>query len=132
MILIDSSVWIYFLNGKNSPERQALHKLINDKTKISITEIIITEVLQGIRQERDFEAVRTFFDKMHIHKPKSTKTYVNAAHIYRKCRGKGKTVRRTIDCVIAAICIDNNIPILHRDSDFDMIAACTELRVLKV
>jgi len=132
MILIDSSVWIDFLNGKNSPERHALHKLISDSAKITIAEIIITEVLQGIKRESDFEAVKKFFEKLSIQRPKSTETYVTAARIYRNCRSQGKTIRRTIDCIIAAICIENDIPILHKDSDFDLIASCTELQVVSV
>lgn len=132
MILVDSSVWVDFLNGQSSPERRALHQLINNETKISITEIIITEVLQGIKRDHDFEAVKTLFQKLHIYKPKSTDTYIKAAHIYRNCRSKGKTIRSSVDCLIAAICIENNTPILHKDSDFDMIAACTALRVVKI
>lgn len=132
MILVDSSVWIDFLNGENSPQRHVLHRLINDKIKISVAEIIITEVLQGLKQEKDFTVIKTFFEKLHLHKPKGTDTYINAAKIYRNCRSKGKTIGSTVDCVIAAICIENAMPILHRDSDFDMIAACTALRVLKI
>jgi len=132
MILVDSSVWIDFLNGQNSLERLALRKLINKSAKITITDIVVTEVLQGIKRESDFEAVKTFFEKLPIQRAKSTETYVNAARIYRSCRSRGKTIRRTIDCVIAAICIENNIPILHKDSDFDLIASCTELQVLSV
>jgi predicted nucleic acid-binding protein len=55
---------------------------------------------------------------------------LKAAEIYRTCRKKGKTVRKTVDCIIAAICIENDLTLLHKDSDFDLIEACTGLKVL--
>ncbi len=58
MILVDTSVWIDFLKGTNSPERYLLHRLLEEEEDVSITEIILTEILQGIREERDFERVK--------------------------------------------------------------------------
>lgn len=133
MILVDTSVWIDFLNGANSPERHALHRLIEEEEEeISITEIILTEILQGIKEDNDFKRVRDYLLEFPIHRPKGVETYLKAAGIYRECRKKGKTVRKTADCIIAAICIENGLTLLHKDSDFDIIKECYGLKLLKV
>jgi predicted nucleic acid-binding protein len=131
MILVDTSVWIDFLNGANSPERHALHRLIEEEEDISVTEIILTEILQGIREDKDFIAVKDYILEFPIYRPKGIETYLKAAGIYRDCRRKGKTIRKTIDCVIAAVCLENNLILFHKDSDFDLIRECTGLKVLK-
>lgn len=131
MILVDTSVWIDFLRGEDSPERRMLHRLIEDDDDISITEIILTEILQGIKEDKDFRMMKDYLLEFPIYKPTGIETYLNAARIYRDCMKKGKTVRKTLDCIIAAICIENDLTVLHKDSDFNLIAACTKLRVLK-
>jgi predicted nucleic acid-binding protein len=132
MILVDTSVWIDFLRGGESPQRRMLHRLIEDEEDISITEIILTEILQGIKRDRDFQTVKDYLLEFPVHRPKGIETYLNAARIYRDCRGKGKTVRKTVDCIIAAICIENDLALLHKDVDFGNIRACTGLKVLRV
>jgi predicted nucleic acid-binding protein len=132
MILVDTSVWIDFLRGVDSPQRQTLHRLIEDDEDVAITEIILTEILQGIKNDKDFQMTREYLLEFPIHTPKGIETYLKAAEIYRDCRKKGKTVRKTIDCIIAAICIENSLPLLHKDSDFGLIEACTGLKVLRV
>ncbi|MEE9614794.1 MAG: PIN domain nuclease [Thermodesulfobacteriota bacterium] len=131
MILVDTSVWVDFLRGVNSRERRALHRLIEDDEDISITEIILTEILQGIKEDKDFKTVKDYLLEFPVHRPKGTETYLKAAGIYRDCRKKGKTVRKTVDCIIAAICIENNLTLLHKDSDFEQIGACTGLKIYK-
>lgn len=131
MILVDTSAWIDFLKGANSKERHALHMLIEEEEDISITEIILTEILQGIKEDRDFKRVKGYLLEFPIHRPKGVETYLKAAGIYRECRKKGRTVRKTVDCIIAAICIENSLTLLHKDSDFEHIEACTPLKALK-
>ena len=131
MILVDTSVWIDFLNGRDSKERHALHRLIEEEKDISITEIILTEILQGIRDDENFKKVKDYLLEFPIHAPKGIETYLKAAGIYRDCRKKGKTVRKTVDCVIAAICIENNLAMLHKDSDFDVIEECSGLKIMR-
>ncbi|MFQ5432816.1 MAG: PIN domain nuclease [Nitrospinota bacterium] len=132
MILVDTSVWVDFLKGVNSPQRRMLHRFIENDEDISISEIILTEILQGIRDDKNFNSVKGYLLEFPIYRPKGTETYLNAARIYRNCRKKGKTVRKTADCIIAAICIENDLTILHKDSDFDLISGCTALKVMKV
>jgi len=128
MILVDTSVWIDFLNGVSSAHRHLLHRLIEDEEDIAITEIILTEVLQGIQDEREVRRTQEYLLAFPIYSPSGIPTYLQAAWIYRACRKKGETVRRTVDCIIAAICLENSLTLLHKDRDFDRIAACTGLR----
>jgi len=132
MILVDTSVWVDFLRDEESVQRQTLHRLIEGEEDIAITGIILTEVLQGIKKDRDFQSVISYLLEFPIYGPKSIETYLEAARIYRDCRRNGKTVRKTVDCLIAAICIENGLTLLHKDRDFDLIESCTGLRVLKV
>ncbi|GMR04963.1 MAG: PIN domain nuclease [Thermodesulfobacteriota bacterium] len=132
MILVDTSVWVDFLRGVNSRERRTLHRLIEDEEDIAITGIILTEILQGIRKDGDFRVIQDYLLEFPDYSPKAPETYLKAAGIYRDCRRRGKTVRKTVDCIIAAICIENGLTLLHKDSDFDHIEACTGLKVLKV
>lgn len=129
---MDTSVWVDFLRGEDSSQRQLLHRLIEDEADISITEIILTEILQGIKNDREFQVIKDYLLEFPVHEPRGIETYLHAARIYRDCRKKGKTVRRTVDCIIAAICIENDLALLHKDSDFDLIQACTRLQVIQV
>ncbi len=132
MILVDTSVWIDFLRGENSPQCRTLHRLIEEEEDISLTEIILTEILQGIRKDKDFRKIKNCLLEFLILRPKGIETYIEAARIYRDCRKKGKTVRKTVDCIIAAICIENGQNLLHKDNDFDLIGTCTTLRAYRV
>ncbi|HHT9133414.1 MAG TPA: type II toxin-antitoxin system VapC family toxin [Candidatus Avalokitesvara rifleensis] len=131
MILVDTSVWVDFLRGANSPQRRTLHRLIEEEEDIAITEIILAEILQGIKEDKDFQIIKDYLLEFPIHRPKGIETYLKAAQIYRDCRKSGKTVRKTVDCIIAAICVENDLTLLHKDSDFDLIARCTGLKVTK-
>lgn len=131
MILVDTSVWVDFLRGEDSLQRRLFRRLIEDEADISMTEIIFTEILQGIKNDGEFQAIKDYLLEFPMYRPKGIETYMHAARIYRDCRKKGKTVRRTIDCIIAAICIENDLTLLHKDSDFDLIQACTGLQVIQ-
>ena len=129
MILVDTSVWVDFLRGEDSPHRRALHRLIEDEEDISITGIILTEILQGIKNDRDFQTTKECLLEFPIYGPKGIETYIRAAQLYRDCRKKGKTVRKTVDCIIATICMENDLTLFHKDGDFDLIGSCTTLKI---
>jgi predicted nucleic acid-binding protein len=131
MILVDTSVWIDFLRGARSAERLALHRLIEEED-LAITGIVLAEVLQGIGSDRDFRAVRELLLEFPVYEPAGTGTYLKAARLYRECRKRGKTVRKTVDCIIAALCMENGLTLLHKDRDFERIEVCSGLKVLKV
>jgi predicted nucleic acid-binding protein len=131
MSLLDTSVWIDFLRGENSLERRILLKLIEDEEEISISGIILTEILQGIKADEKYQKTRDYLLEFPIYEPGGITTYIEAARIYRECRNNGKTIRSTIDCFIAAICLENDLSILHKDRDYDIIQECTGLKVVK-
>ncbi len=130
MILVDTSVWVGFLKGTNSPHRRTLRRLIEEEEDISITDIILTEILQGIKNDKDFKNAKDYLLEFPIYTPQGIESYIMAAQLYRDCRKKGKTVRKTVDCIIAAICIENDLTLLHKDADFDFIEECTALKCL--
>jgi predicted nucleic acid-binding protein len=132
MILVDTSVWIDFLKGENSPERRGLHDLIENEEELSLTGIILSEILQGIKEEKQFQTTRKYLLEFPVFEPKGIVTYIEAARIYRICRKKGLTIRSTVDCLIAAICLENDLPVFHKDRDFDIIRECAGLKVFKI
>jgi predicted nucleic acid-binding protein len=132
MILVDTSIWIDFLRGENSLERRILHKLIEDEEEISISGIILTEILQGIKEDKKYQITKNYFLEFPMYEPSGINTYIDAARIYRECRNNGKMIRSTIDCIVAAICIENDIAVLHKDRDYDIIQECVGLKVVKV
>jgi predicted nucleic acid-binding protein len=132
MIQVDTSVWIDFLKGENSPERRMLHELIENEEDLSLTGIVLTEILQGIREEKQFQTTREYLLEFPIVEPRGMSTYTEAARIYGICRKKGRTIRSTVDCLIAAICLENDLSVFHKDRDFDIIRECTGLKVFMV
>jgi len=132
MILVDTSVWIDFLIGRDTPPRRLLHRLIESEEDICITEIILTEILQGIRDDALYETTKEYLLEFPVIKPKGIDSYVLAADIYRQCRKQGKTVRKTVDCIIAAIALENKLMFLHNDTDFGVIKTCIGLDTVDV
>lgn len=132
MILVDTSVWVDFFRGTDSRECLVLQQLILEEANISIADIILTEVLQGIVVDKEFQRVKDFLLEFPIDQTRSIETYLRAADIYRACRRDGKTIHKTIDCLIAAVCIENNRILLHKDIDFDRIANSSNLQIMKL
>lgn len=122
MILVDTSVWIEFFNASGSKPHLVLHSLIEEEEDIAIADIILTEILQGIKTEENFQTVRRYLLRLPIYSLKGVDSFVEAAQIYRACRKRGRTVRKTIDCLIAAIAVENNLALFHNDKDFQTIA----------
>jgi predicted nucleic acid-binding protein len=128
MVLVDSSVLIDFLNANRYKEE--ITKLIKNKEMFT-TEIIIMEVLQGIKEDKVYEKVKLFLESL----PLLCVTYddhILSANIYRKCRKKGKTIRKSIDCLIASIAIANNVVLFANDKDFTAVQACFPLKLYKI
>ena len=132
MILVDTSVWIDFLIGRDTSHRHLLHRLIESEEDICITEIILTEILQGIRDDALYKTTKDYLLEFPVIKPKGIASYVLAADIYRQCRKQGKTVRKTVDCIIAAIVLENKLMLLHNDTDFSVIKKCVGLDTMDV
>ena len=126
MPLIDTSAWIEYLRHTGSPTNHEVRKVITKNAEIC--DAIIMELLAGARDEQHVSELKRLIARAHMI-PTDAIDYENAASIYRACRRFGITVRTHIDCLIAAVAIRANTPLLHKDSDFDAIARITELQI---
>jgi len=131
MILVDTTVWIDFFAARPIAHVEALENLINDREDICICGIILAEVLQGIRKDSEFQKVRELFINL-IFLPMHYPVFLKSAEIFRKLRRKGITIRKSMDCMIASVAIENDIPILHNDKDFQPIEKHCSLKVLSL
>ena len=121
-VLVDTSAWVDLINGHESPTAAALSDLLAGDDDICTCGVVVAEVLQGLRRPKSYERVRDGFVDLTFLEPSGMQLYVRAAEIYRTLRKRGRTVRSTIDCVIAAIAEENRCHLLHRDSDLREIA----------
>jgi predicted nucleic acid-binding protein len=129
MILLDTSSLIEFLNRTGSPADTAIEALISNNVDIAIAEIVLTEVLQGIRNEREYREVRASLLALPVLSLKGQDSYIKAADLYRKCRTKGLTIRSTIDLLIAQTAIEHDAALLHNDRDFAALASVSSLNL---
>ena len=120
MVLVDTTVWIDFFSGHSLPHVKALEDLLMNREDLCICGIILTEVLQGIRKDSEFERTRGLFSNL-IFLPMRYTTFLKSAEIYRFLRHKGITIRKSVDCMIASVALENEIPLLDNDKDFDPI-----------
>ena len=125
MILVDTSVWIEYLRGNDRPEVAALDRLLTD-SDVCICGPILSELLQGVRTDREVKKILGFTDAL-VYLPFRDRYFLDAAYLYRTCRKKGVTIRKTIDCFIAACAIDRKVALLHADADFAALAQFTPL-----
>jgi hypothetical protein len=128
LILVDSSVWIDYFRNLDLPHVNLLNSLIAQKEQIAIGGVILTEVLQGIREERQFIKVEARLQTL-IYLDLTRAHFVTAAQIYRTLRSQGLTIRKPIDCMIAAVALEQQAAILHNDRDFDAIATPFPLQI---
>ena len=129
MILVDSSVWIDFFRGTPTPQAEKLDELLGS-ARIIVGDLILAEVLQGLRDEREFQQVRKTLDTFEQVDLVGKEIAVQAAKNFRRLRDLGFTVRKTIDTLIATRCIESDYPLLHSDRDFDAFAAHLGLQVV--
>lgn len=128
MILVDTSVWIDLLRKK--PARPIKEE---DLLRFVTCGPVLQEVLQGLRPGHQSEVFRSSFLAIPVlSDPIPIALYLSAAEIFRLGRRRGITVRSSIDCLIAAIAIENGVPVLHQDRDFDAIARYTSLEIVPV
>lgn len=118
MIIVDSSVWIDFLNRKITPQTQWL---LSERQlqPIGLTSLTLAEVLQGIRFESRFRTAQEQFQSMPVFQTMTAALAVQSARNYRALRALGITVRGTVDCLLATFCIEGGYRLLHCDVDFD-------------
>ena len=117
MMLVDSSVWIDYFSGNGSPETDFLDGMLG-VSAVAIGDLILTEVLQGFRHDKDYKTARRLLGELTIFELLGTKMAVKCANNFRKLRKKGITIRKTADVIIASFCIEHNLPLLFSDKDF--------------
>lgn len=120
MILVDTSVWIDFFEGNDHWTKERLKEKINERESIAYLDLILLEILQGIRSENDRKELESYFSHL-ILLNQSRPSILLAAEIYQELQRKGIRIRSIIDCLIAAIGIETGARILHKDRDYDQI-----------
>lgn len=127
MILADTSVWIDFFDSKDNEKVQLLESSLELEESIAFTGVILQEIFQGVNSKRERNVIEEcFIPFIELYPQRST--YLLASDLYRDCRGHGFTIRSSIDCLIAACCIENDCKILHKDRDYDYICRVSNLR----
>jgi predicted nucleic acid-binding protein len=130
MILVDTSVIIDLLRSQRNAKVELLEDIMDKKIPWGICEYVYQEVLQGSRDVGEFGKLKEYFDTLPIYFMKFGKaSFERAAMLNIRCRKSGITIRSTIDLLIAETAIENDVALLHNDSDFDnMGKVITELR----
>ena len=130
MIVVDTSVWIDHLNDIATPEVETLRGLVGLEP-ILVGDLILCEVLQGLRTDREAAQVESALRRFEVASMLDAGLAVRAAQFYRLLRGKGITIRKTIDLIIATFCIERGHALLHADRDFDPFEQRLGLHVLR-
>lgn len=129
MILVDTSAWVEFLRDTGTPVCTRVDELLDGE--IATCDPIRMEVLAGARDENHLNDLRRLLARASVI-DLVPGDYEDAAAVYRTCRRRGETVRRLIDCLIGAIAIRAEVPVLQADSDFDVLARHTSLQLAGV
>jgi predicted nucleic acid-binding protein len=130
MVIVDTTVWIDYLRGAENPETHWLERELRAQ-RLGLTDLILCEVLQGIPDRALFAQVRDELLKFHVFETGGTDLAIAAAQNYRDLRQRGYTVRKTIDCLIATLCLQAGHQLLHRDHDFDPFEEVLGLQVVQ-
>jgi hypothetical protein len=117
MLVVDSSVWIDYFNGRPTPQTDVLFQCLREEPVI-VGDIILLEVLQGFRAERHVQLARELLLALQIANMLNTPLALQSARNFRSLRQRGVSVRKTVDCIIATWCIEHGLPLLHADRDF--------------
>lgn len=117
MILVDSSVWVDYFRGSQSPQTEKLDSVFSTNQFV-VGDLILAEVLQGFEDEKQFSEALSLFRTVQIVQLCGYSVAVEAAKNFRTLRRKGFTIRKTIDTLIATACIHYGFELLHNDRDF--------------
>jgi predicted nucleic acid-binding protein len=129
MIIVDTTVWIDYLGGVTNAQTEWLGREVGLQA-LGITDLILCEVLQGIRNDTNFTQVLRELSEFEVFETGGEQLAIASAKNYRALRSRGYTVRKTIDCLIATFCIARRHTLLHRDRDFDLFEDHLGLQVV--
>lgn len=117
LILVDSSVWIDYFNGVDSPETKKLDITLGVEP-VAVGDLILVEVLQGFKNDSDHKSAKQVFSDIAVFELIGKEIAIKSADNFRSLRKRGITVRKTADVIIATFCIENKLPLLFSDKDF--------------
>ena len=129
MILVDSSVWIHYFNGNKTTQTDWLDSSLGN-TPIIISDFILTEVLQGFQNDKDFKIAKDILSGIPFMSMGGQVLAIESAMNYRFLRKKGVTVRKTIDVIIGTFCIHHQLTLLHDDRDFGPMVKFLGLEII--
>ena len=129
MIIVDTTVWIDYLSGRDNSETGYLDRELS-RQRLGLTDLILCETLQGVPDERSFTRVLQELRKFELFETGGEEMAILAARNFRRLRQHGRTVRKTIDCLIATFCLHHGHSLLHRDRDFDHFEQVLGLTVI--
>jgi len=129
MIVVDTSVWVDYTRDLETPQTAWLEAELG-RNRLAITDLILCEILQGVRDDKEYRETRETLFQLEIFPTGGTNLALAAVDNYRRLRKKGLTVRKTIDCLIATFCILNGHSLLHSDRDFDAFEKELGLQVI--
>jgi predicted nucleic acid-binding protein len=131
VIVVDTTIWIDFLEAKGTAFDRHLTELVEEDAPIALIDIVYCEVLEGIRNDDVYQRTRASLLAHPIMRPRGLQTFETAANLYRSARRQGFTIRRSVDCLIAATCLENDAEIYHNDRDFDTLARVSSLMIYR-
>jgi predicted nucleic acid-binding protein len=129
VVIVDTTVWIDYLRGTENAETRWLDRELQ-RQRLGVTDLVLCEVLQGIRDQGTFARVKADLLKFQVFDSGGVELAVAAAQNYRELRRRGYTVHKTIECLIATLCLEARHELLHRDRDFDCFEKVLGLRVV--
>ncbi len=129
-VLVDSSAWVEFLRGTESETHQRVRGLVSGGYPIAVTEPVIFELLMGAASEAEAELLRRFLVSFDLRPFKGIRDAERAADIYRRCRSAGRTLRSSVDCMVAAVALRDGLPVISANRDFEAIAEETGLELV--
>ena len=129
MVVVDTTVWVDYLNGITTPQVEWLDRE-SERQRLGLLDLTACEVLQGVSSEASAAQVLRALRRFEICDTGGIALAEAAARNYRRLRARGRTVRKTIDCLIATFCLEHSHTLLHRDRDFDPFEDVLGLQVV--
>ncbi|HVD98195.1 MAG TPA: PIN domain nuclease [Cytophagaceae bacterium] len=128
-VIFDSTIWIDYLNGTITKETDLLYNYLENDYKIYVCPVIVQEVLQGIKEDKQHSEVKEIFSYLNLLTIDHMVASIGAAELYRTLRKKGLTIRKSNDCMIAFYALYFDLPLIHNDKDFNIISKHTPLKI---
>lgn len=131
-IVVDTTVWVDWFKGVSSPQTNRVALYLSQNYPIWIAPVILQETLQGVREDTQYELIKSSLLALNRFQFEPFQLSVGAADLYRSLRKKGVTIRKANDCLIAQYALVTDMILLHNDSDFDLIAGSIPLKASRL